>query len=294
MNDLQNAPVSPAPAGRSTLLVVDDDAINCGILKHIFSPYYNIGMAHDGQAGLDYILERQDSLCAVLLDVVMPRMDGLQVLRQLAARGLPERIPVFLITAEASGSVMKEAYELGVMDVIGKPITPYVVLRRVQSVVELFQGRQRLRNVVQLQKADLLAQAQQIIELNRGDDRGSGGRHRVPQRGVGGPCPPHPRYHPPPAGPHAPGPGLSDDVIEEIALASIMHDVGKIAVPDSILNKPGRLTAEEFEIMKGHTVQGAACWNRSPSCGPTALIPMHGTSPVTTTSGGTAGATPTG
>ena len=73
-----------------------------------------------------------------------------------------------------------------------------------------------------------------------------------------------------------------------------MHDVGKIAVPDSILNKPGRLTAEEFEIMKGHTVQGAACWNRSPSCGPTALIPMHGTSPVTTTSGGTAGATPTG
>ena len=81
MNDLQNAPVSPAPAGRSTLLVVDDDAINCGILEHIFSPYYNIGMAHDGQAGLDYILERQDSLCAVLLDVVMPRMDGLQVLR---------------------------------------------------------------------------------------------------------------------------------------------------------------------------------------------------------------------
>ena len=159
MNDLQNAPVSPAPAGRSTLLVVDDDAINCGILEHIFSPYYNIGMAHDGQAGLDYILERQDSLCAVLLDVVMPRMDGLQVLRQLAARGLPERIPVFLITAEASGSVMKEAYELGVMDVIGKPITPYVVLRRVQSVVELFQGRQRLRNVVQLQKSDLLAQA---------------------------------------------------------------------------------------------------------------------------------------
>ena len=72
MNDLQNAPVSPAPAGRSTLLVVDDDAINCGILEHIFSPYYNIGMAHDGQAGLDYILERQDSLCAVLLDVVMP------------------------------------------------------------------------------------------------------------------------------------------------------------------------------------------------------------------------------
>ena len=84
--------------------MVDDDAINCGILKHIFSPYYNIGMAHDGQAGLDYILERQDSLCAVLLDVVMPRMDGLQVLRQLAARGLPERIPVFLITAEASAA----------------------------------------------------------------------------------------------------------------------------------------------------------------------------------------------
>lgn len=264
MNDLQNAPVSPAPAGRSTLLVVDDDVINCGILEHIFSPYYNISMAHDGQAGLDCILERQDSLCAVLLDVVMPRMDGLQVLRQLAARGLPERIPVFLITAEASGSVMKEAYELGVMDVIGKPITPYVVLRRVQSVVELFQGRQRLRNVVQLQKADLLAQAQQIIELNRGmiealaaaiefrsEESGDHVRriHDITLHLLA----------------HTPlGRGLSDDVIEAIALASIMHDVGKIAVPDSILNKPGRLTAEEFEIMKGHTVQGARLLEQIP------------------------------
>ena len=153
---------------RGTMLIVDDDAINCAILENIFAPYYNTDTAPDGQAGLEAVLEKQDSLCAVLLDVIMPGMDGIQVLHALAERGLLAKIPVFLITAEASGSVMKEAYALGVMDVISKPVIPYVVLRRVQSVVELFRARERLSNVVELQQADLLAQAKKIIELNKG------------------------------------------------------------------------------------------------------------------------------
>src|SRR5699024_736293 len=229
---------------RGTMLIVDDDAINCAILENIFAPYYNTDTAPDGRAGLEAVLEKQDSLCAVLLDVIMPGMDGIQVLHALAERGLLAKIPVFLITAEASGSVMKEAYALGVMDVISKPVIPYVVLRRVQSVVELFRARERLSNVVELQQADLLAQAKKIIELNKGmiEALAAAIEFRSEESGehvrrihditrtllLATPL----------------GEGLSRIEIEQIALASIMHDVGKIAVPDAILNKPGRLTAE--------------------------------------------------
>ena len=99
---------------------------------------------------------------------MMPEMDGIQVLRRLKEEGLPDKLPVFLITAEATGNVMKEAYQLGVMDVISKPVVPYVVLRRVHSVIELFQARRRLSNMVESQQAELLAQAEKIIELNQG------------------------------------------------------------------------------------------------------------------------------
>lgn len=249
---------------RGLLLIVDDDAINCAILENLFAPYYDIDMAENGRIGLDRVLERQDDLCAILLDVMMPEMDGIQVLRCLKTYGLLEKIPVFLITAEASGEVMKEAYALGVMDVIGKPIIPYMVLRRVQSVVELFRARERLSNVVELQQADLLAQAKRIIELNKGmiealataiefrsEESGDHVRriHDITMHLLT-----HTQL----------GEGLSPIEVEQIALGSIMHDVGKIAVPDAILNKPGKLTPEEFEVMKTHTIQGARLLEQIP------------------------------
>ena len=250
--------------GREALLIVDDDAINRAILEEIFSPYYQVREAEDGRAGLEAILAAPEELCAVLLDVVMPEMDGLEVLRRLHQEGLPERLPVFLITAEASDGLLKEAYGLGVMDVIGKPVVPYVVLRRVRSVIELFRARRRLSRTVESQQAQLLAQAEQIIQLDQGmvealataiefrsEESGDHVRrihditkHVLSRTELGA--------------------GLSKQEIEEIALASILHDVGKIAVPDAILNKPGRLTPEEFEVMKGHTVQGAALLDRIP------------------------------
>ena len=94
-----------------TMLIVDDDFINRSILENIFSSYYRIEEAEDGEEGLDKILRNPERLCAVLLDVVMPRMNGIEVLRQLQEKGLTEKIPVFLITAEASDSVMKEGYQ---------------------------------------------------------------------------------------------------------------------------------------------------------------------------------------
>ena len=182
----------------------------------------------------------------------MPEMNGLEVLRELDARGLTEQVPVFLITAETGDEMMKEAYGLGVMDVIGKPVVPYLVQRRVGSVVELFRARRRLGSVVERQKDALLAQAGRIIELGHGMiaslaaaiefRSGESGDHvrrlqRITRELLT-------RTE-------------SEQTVEDIALAAVMHDVGKIAIPDAILNKPGRLTAEEFEVMKTHTIQGA-------------------------------------
>src|SRR5699024_5179255 len=142
---------------------------------------------------------------------------------------------------------MKEAYALGVMDVISKPVIPYVVLRRVQSVGGLFRAPERLSNVVELQQADLPAQGKKVIERNKGVNevlaaveewsREEAGEQVRGMHDIGRALLLATRL----------GEGLSRIEIEQIALAAIMHDVGKIAVADAILSKPGRLTAEEFE-----------------------------------------------
>ena len=145
---------------QGTLLIVDDEEVNRAILSNIFAPEYDIMEAEDGLAGLAAILAAPDRLSAVLLDVVMPRLNGIEVLRQLHCQGLTERIPVFLITADTGSDTMREAYELGVMDVILKPVVPFLVRRRVNSAVELFQARRRLGAEVERQRDQLLLQAQ--------------------------------------------------------------------------------------------------------------------------------------
>lgn len=243
---------------RETILIIDDDAINRAILEQIFGSDYDVLQAENGKIGLEMILKNPQGLCAVLLDVVMPEMDGLEALRQMRRAGLPQHLPVFLITAESGDAVLKEAYGLGVMDVIGKPVIPYVVRRRVQSVIELFQARKRLSRTVESQQERLLRQQEEIVELNQGivEALAAAIEFRSEESGD------HVRrIHDITAyllSETELGNGLSSDEIAEIAQASMLHDVGKIAVPDRILNKPGRLTPEEFEIMKTHTTVGAA------------------------------------
>lgn len=247
-----------------TILVIDDDEINRGILDNLFSAFYRVEEAENGRIGLERIQADPEGYCAVLLDVVMPEMDGLEVLRALREAELLDKIPVFLITAEASDATMKEAYRLGVMDVISKPVVPYVVLRRVNSVVELFRARKRLGNVVERQQSELLVQARKIIDLNQGMieslaaaiefRNGESGQHVRRIHDITQSLLTDTDL----------GAGLSREEIQQIAQASIMHDVGKIAIPDAILNKPGRLTPEEFEIMKTHTTQGSFLLEKIP------------------------------
>ena len=240
-----------------TILIVDDDELNRAILDNIFSSEYSIEEAENGRQGLAKLMDHPERICAVLLDVVMPVMDGIETLRTMNALGMTEQIPVFLITAESGDGTLKEAYSLGVMDVILKPVVPYVVQRRIDSVIELFRARKRLRNKVVEQQTEIFQQAQQIIELNMGMIEalstaiefrsGESGSHVRRIHDITEYMLRHTEL----------GAGLSGEEIQHIAMASIMHDVGKIAIPDAILNKPGRLTPEEFEVMKTHTLQGA-------------------------------------
>ncbi|HIU17869.1 MAG TPA: response regulator [Candidatus Avidesulfovibrio excrementigallinarum] len=253
---------SPKPA--DTLLIVDDNDINRDLLETIFAPFYPSEQAENGRQGFEAVLKAPEKYCAILLDVVMPEMNGIQVLRHLHDLGFTETIPIFLITAEASDAVTREAYELGVMDVITKPVVPYVVLRRVNSVVELFRSRKILGNKVEEQQSELLLQAQKIIRLNEGMiealstaiefRNGESGEHVRRIHDITHFLLLHTDL----------GAGLPKETIKYIALASIMHDVGKIAIPDSILNKTGKLTPEEYDIIKTHTIQGAEMLKKIP------------------------------
>lgn len=239
-----------------TILIVDDDPVNRKILGKLFSEYYTVIEAENGHMGMSLILKEENRLCAILLDVMMPGMNGIEVLKHLKELGVLEKIPVFIITAESSADVMKDAYELGVMDVISKPIVSYMVVRRVLSIVELFQARKHLKTVVVNQGIELLEQAKKIIELNQGmieslatviefrNEESGGHVQRI--RKITRIMFENTDW----------GKDLAPEKIDDIALAAVLHDVGKITIPDSVLTKPGKLTEEEYMIMKDHTING--------------------------------------
>lgn len=251
-------------AGSNTILIVDDDAVNRAILRKIFSQSYDVQETDNGLRGLGELLDPKKRFCAVLLDVIMPEMSGIEVLRRIKPLGVLENTPVFLITSETNEEIVHEAYQLGVMDVIRKPVVSYVVRRRVESVIELFEARRHLSSVVEAQQMKLLDQANRIIELNRGMIEALATAIEFRNEESGG---------------HVQriseitrfmlknttfGTGLGEEDIDNIALASIMHDVGKITIPDAILTKPGKLTPEEYEIMKTHTTNGVVLLERVP------------------------------
>ncbi len=244
------------------LLIVDDDMINRAILREIFKDAYQIEEAENGQEGLEKLMSLKEHVCALLLDVVMPVMDGLRLMEILEKAGIPDSIPVFLITAEAKEEVVKRGYDMGVMDVISKPVIPYVVRRRVDSVVELYRSRKQMRLLVESQHQKLIEKEQQIMNMNKGTIEalataiefrsGESGSHvrRISEIT---------RYL---LGSTQLGRDIPPEAVEQIANAAILHDIGKISIPDAILNKPGRLTKEEYEIMKTHALCGAQLLER--------------------------------
>ncbi len=249
---------------KKSILVVDDMELNRAILCEIFRQDYHMIEAENGEEALKCIKERENELAAVLLDIVMPVMDGFAALEQMNQTDFTKKVPVFLITAENTEESTIKGYEMGVMDVIGKPFVSHIVKRRIESVIELFHIRNKLSKKVDIQERELDEKRKELESLNRAlietlataiefRDCESGDHvrriHDFTLFFLN-----HMEF----------GKGMDAVQKEEIATAAILHDVGKIAIPDNILNKPGKLTSEEFEIMKSHTVQGCELLERIP------------------------------
>lgn len=241
---------------KKKLLVVDDIELNRMILTDLFEENYEVLEAENGRIALNLISLHRDELAIVLLDLVMPVMDGFEVLKQMQESGLINSIPVILITGENDDEKTLTGYQLGVADLINKPFNSDIVFRRVSNVIALYNNKRNLEEKLREQKEELEKQASRLRQANQFvidalsttvefRDQESGdhiNRIRMLTKIL---LQAIKKQYP-----------LSDEDIEIISNAAVVHDIGKIAIPDKILLKPGRLTVEEFEIMKTHTTRG--------------------------------------
>lgn len=242
----------------NTILIVDDIEVNRAIIGEIFQGDYEVREAANGREAVDY-LKKQAHPAAILLDIVMPVMDGFQVLDFVREEGIMDTTPVVLLSGEGSSENKKRAYSMGVNDFIEKPFDSYVVRTRVDNLIDLYRHRNNLQQLVEEQTRQIKEQSERISNMNYRiiDTLGTIVEFRNLESGT------HiyrvrefTRVLLQYLSEHTRDYDLDEEKIRMISYASAMHDVGKIAIPDRILLKPGKLTAEEFEIMKQHTLQG--------------------------------------
>lgn len=240
------------------LLVVDDSEMNREILKEILGKEYRILEACDGEEALKMLEQYGTEISLVLLDIIMPKMDGFEVLAYMNRDKWIEDIPVIMISSEGSESYIRRAYELGASDYISRPFDAKVVYQRVINMIKLYAKQRRLIHLVtdQIYEKEknnrmMTGILSQIVEFRNGES----GLHvlhiniltqllleKLMRKSE--------NYD------------LSWSQQHMIATASALHDIGKIGIDEKILNKPGKLTKEEFEAMKQHTIIGARMLDR--------------------------------
>ena len=236
---------------KNSLLIADDAEINRSILIEAFKDEYDIIEAENGTEAIR-ALQNNGDIAAVLLDLVMPEMNGMEVLREMNKTGDIFRIPVFIVTALENEDTLIDAYHLGAVDVIVKPFIPHFLKCRIANIIELYRHRNNLESVVTDQLMRLNSMNRSMVETLasviefRSCESGEHVKRisyitNVLMTAISEMYPEY--YH-------------SKIEIDQIALAAVLHDVGKISIPDLILNKPAKLTKPEFEIMKKHTVKG--------------------------------------
>lgn len=235
----------------NSILIVDDLEINRALLAELFKDDYNIIEAENGAQALE-IINNDSGITAVMLDLIMPVMDGMGVLSEMNRSGKIYRIPVFIITAADDVEMLNGAYAMGAVDIISKPFQMCFIKSRINNIIELYRHRNELvgmveENVEKLNRinGEMVETLATLIEFRDCES----GEHvkrirQITQSLMTKVSEMFPEYYVDKAG------------IEKISTASILHDVGKIAIPDNILKKPGRLSPDEFEIMKIHTVKG--------------------------------------
>ncbi len=243
-----------------TVLIVDDAPENLLILGEILQAHYRVRVASHGERALQ-VMNSAPRPDIVLLDIMMPGIDGYEVLRQMRANAATHDIPVIFVTAMAATGDEERGLELGAVDYIAKPFKPGIVLARVRTQLELKQARDRLadnnqwleREVARRMSENLLIQdlnVRALACLAEARDNETG--HHIVRtqiyvellaRQLVG----HERFRD----------ALAGDRLRMVVKAAPLHDIGKVGIPDAILLKPGKLTTEEFEIMKTHPQIGA-------------------------------------
>ena len=241
------------------VLIVDDSDINREILTAILKNQYEIIEAASGEQCIEKIKSSGEDISLVLLDLIMPGMSGFDVLNYLNDNRLIGKIPVITITGDESDNSVREAYEKGVSDYITRPFDARVVYRRVSNTVNLYSRQKRLIREIEndankkWQNRTMLVEIlSQIIEFRDGDESdGNHARHMLDlsRRLLERLIVKTDKYV------------VAGREIELISTASALHDIGKVAIDKNIVGKKGRLTAEEFEIMKTHTIIGEEMLN---------------------------------
>lgn len=239
---------------RQQILIVDDSQMNREILCEMLKSEFDIIEAADGAECMNILEKRRNEIALVLLDIIMPVMDGYEVLGQMNRREWIEQLPVIMISSEDSPQAIRRVYEMGVTDYISRPFDAKVVYRRVTNTMKLYAKQRYLTNVLteQIREKEesrkiMVAILSQIVEFRNGES-GLHVQHinRLTELLLNRLLLVTEQYK------------ISQSDRELIVMASSLHDIGKIGVSEKILNKPGRLTLEEYEEMKTHTLVAAS------------------------------------
>lgn len=242
-----------------TILIVDDAPENLTVLSGLLQPYYQVRAANSGLRALR-VAASEPRPDLILLDVMMPDMNGYEVIKQLQADSRTADIPTIFVTALESTIDEEHGLTLGAVDYITKPIKPAILMARVKTHLELKAARNRLQNqnasleieIARRMRENLLIQDASIralAHLAEIRDPETGNHLRRTQsyiRTLALQLQTHPRF----------AEFLTDHNIEVLCKSAPLHDIGKVGIPDYILLKPGKLTAEEFEIIKTHAYLG--------------------------------------
>lgn len=240
---------------KNIILVVDDDKTNLTLAQKILLPHYRIAASNSGMAALKYLENNRPDL--ILLDINMPEMDGFEVMEKLRQKEETKSIPVIFLTADNLAETEVRCFQVGAIDYVAKPFVPDILLSRVAKTIELEQYRNNLENMVKEQADKITENARHISMIqdsviigmaNLIESRdGSTGRHvkntQTYVRMIANELHKRNLF----AG------ELTQEYIQDLCKAAPLHDVGKIKVPDAILQKPGKLLPEEFDTMKLHT-----------------------------------------
>ncbi len=252
---------------RDTILIFEDNAIDRTILAELFRSDYKILEAENGKEGMTLLNNNIASIAIVLLDNMMPVMDGFTVLEHLKEKNILNKIPFIMVTGETSPELEKKGYEYGIVSYVKKPYQPEVVRQVVHNAIGWFQYKMQLELMVKKQNINIQKQnsvlRQQTKKLNLVNEilidslsnivefRNMESKQHIKRIREYSLClgksvmKLYPEYE------------LTAEKLIQIGWASSLHDIGKIAIPDSIILKPGKLTPDEFELIKSHTTKGA-------------------------------------